>query len=392
MYSPSELGLKKMVVYDMSKKTIYINATTCTIGGGAQVAANLIKGSLRSDKFNYIYGISLQVEKHLSALVDINKINYEKFNKPSNPLLGFQDRRDIKNHIKKTNPDMVFTVFGPSYLNVNIKELVGMADPWLTHSTKQSYANHGFKDKVLNKLTVWYKSKWISDNNYWVESDEVKFGLTNRYNINKDTITVIPNTCSDIFRENSPFNRPPFLGEITMAIISANYPHKNLKFAANVINKITESRVGWRVKLITTLQNNEFLTRSIDDAISHTNRVQVEHRGNQTLIGCREIYEEASLVFHPSLLEAFSATYAEAICMKTPLFVSDFGFSRAACGEAAIYIDPFNSETTANKIIEFFETDKIKNELVTSMDSKSKEFLSDAERLVKFENLFEKII
>jgi len=381
-----------MVVYDMSKKTIYINATTCTIGGGAQVAANLIKGSLRSDKFNYIYGISLQVEKHLSALVDINKINYEKFNKPSNPLLGFQDRRDIKNHIKKTNPDMVFTVFGPSYLNVNIKELVGMADPWLTHSTKQSYANHGFKDKVLNKLTVWYKSKWISDNNYWVESDEVKFGLTNRYNINKDTITVIPNTCSDIFRENSPFNRPPFLGEITMAIISANYPHKNLKFAANVINKITESRVGWRVKLITTLQNNEFLTRSIDDAISHTNRVQVEHRGNQTLIGCREIYEEASLVFHPSLLEAFSATYAEAICMKTPLFVSDFGFSRAACGEAAIYIDPFNSETTANKIIEFFETDKIKNELVTSMDSKSKEFLSDAERLVKFENLFEKII
>jgi glycosyltransferase involved in cell wall biosynthesis len=120
--------------------------------------------------------------------------------------------------------------------------------------------------------------------------------------------------------------------------------------------------------------------------------VQVEHLGNQTLIGCREIYEEASLVFHPSLLEAFSATYAEAICMNTPLFVSDYGFSRAACGDAAIYIDPFNSEATANKIIEFFESERSKSKLMTAMDLKSKEFLSDADRLVCFENLFEKII
>lgn len=372
----------------MGKKTIYLNASTCTIGGGAQVAANLIKSSLQSERFNYVYAISSQVEQHLASLLDLSKINYEKFRKPSRPVSGQKARRDIKHHVEKTNPDMIFTVFGPSYQNFRKKELMGIADPWLTHATKESYANHGIKERLLGKATAWYKSKWIFDNNYWVESSEVRAGLIKNFQIPGNKITIIPNSCSNIFREAQRNSSKIFNKKLTIAVISASYPHKNIGFTANVINKITEARPDWFVRLITTLESMKPQAVVIDNAIKQNERVQVEHRGNQTLVGCRGIYEEASLVFHPSLLEAYSATYAEAICMNTPLFASDYQFSRAACGDAAIYFDPFDAEVAARKIVDFFESEQAQARLRIDMINRAKDFLSEADRLTRFERLF----
>ncbi len=44
------------------------------------------------------------------------------------------------------------------------------------------------------------------------------------------------------------------------------------------------------------------------------------------------------MVFIPTLLEVFSATYLEAMLMKKPIIASDLEFSRDICGESAYFL------------------------------------------------------
>src|SRR5262249_52811670 len=57
------------------------------------------------------------------------------------------------------------------------------------------------------------------------------------------------------------------------------------------------------------------------------------------------VYENADCVVSLSDLESFSNNYMEAWKVGLPLIVSDRDFSRAICGDSALYVDPHDAES-----------------------------------------------
>src|SRR5690606_34568379 len=102
---------------------------------------------------------------------------------------------------------------------------------------------------------------------------------------------------------------------------------------------------GYRVKFIVTAPDNSDVWSSI--SINAT-RIgvddSIENVGVLGLNECLHYYKESDIVFLPTLLEVFSATYLEAMAMGKPIVTTDFEFSRAICGAAALYFEAKNPD------------------------------------------------
>ena len=62
---------------------------------------------------------------------------------------------------------------------------------------------------------------------------------------------------------------------------------------------------------------------------------------------CPSLYEQADVMFQPTLLECFSATYPEAMKMQRPIVTTDIEFAHGLCGPAAHYYSPLSAEDAA---------------------------------------------
>lgn len=375
------------------KRKILFNAGQCKVGGGAQVAANLVAAALASRKYNYVFLVSNAVLFHLNALGVKSRDGIINVPDAAPLISGRGPRSVIANLINKEAPDLIFTVFGPSYINSDVPEICGLADPWITHATRASYRNFSLLERLKTKLVAKYKKTQLrKDATYWVETDAVKRGLIKVKGIASKKIFVIPNTCSDLFRSHRVLPNYIKTNHYTIGLISAPYKHKNLTLVPKIVFHLLKDNPNLKVDVITTLDQSHDTCKMFVPLGRHFGRrFNVENRGVQNLLQCKEIYRTSSFVLHPSLLEAFSATYAESICMGTPIFVSDFDFAKTVCGDAAIYIDVFNPKSAAASISKFANSELNQDQLRMKMLLKSKDFLTNEERFIKFENMFESV-
>jgi glycosyltransferase involved in cell wall biosynthesis len=69
-------------------------------------------------------------------------------------------------------------------------------------------------------------------------------------------------------------------------------------------------------------------------------------------------------MFLPTLLECFSASYAEAMKLQKPIITSDMGFAHTVCKDAALYANPMDENNIAAKIIELSTSYELQENLV----------------------------
>ena len=92
----------------------------------------------------------------------------------------------------------------------------------------------------------------------------------------------------------------------------------------------------------------------------------------------------------PSLLECFSANYAEAMRMNVPIITTDLGFAHSLCGDAATYYAPLSPEALAEAIYEVCSSADLQKRLVSNGASQLKKFDTYAERAQKLIGIVEK--
>jgi glycosyltransferase involved in cell wall biosynthesis len=85
-------------------------------------------------------------------------------------------------------------------------------------------------------------------------------------------------------------------------------------------------------------------------------------------------------VFLPTLLECFSASYAEAMAMEKPILTSDLGFARSICGKAAIYGHPTDANGYAVKINRLMRDPSLQKEVTEAGREQLNKFLTAEER------------
>ena len=97
-------------------------------------------------------------------------------------------------------------------------------------------------------------------------------------------------------------------------------------------------------------------------------------------------------MFLPTLLECFSASYAEAMVMRKPIITSDMGFAHCVCKDAAIYFNPVDADEIAEKLIRLVDDKEQQKILVAKGDKQKEQFGTSEDRVKGILNLCEELI
>ncbi|WP_456380572.1 glycosyltransferase family 4 protein [Hydrogenimonas sp.] len=86
------------------------------------------------------------------------------------------------------------------------------------------------------------------------------------------------------------------------------------------------------------------------------------------------LYNESALFLFPSLYEGFGLPPLEAMACGTPVVVSDRSSMPEVCGEAALYCDPLDVESIAEKIASLLESESLRKEMAAKGLARVKKF------------------
>lgn len=325
------------------KRRILINASTCVVGGGVQVAAGFLHhlhARLHELGWEVAVVASPQVLAecvHLGPKPGWRMLAIAP--SPASPLRGMGSRREIHALIRDFHPQGCFTVFGPSYLWLGIPEVSGFADPSVTNPNRHFLRNHGMLDALRTRFNGLVKMLAVRRvRRFWVETETARRGLALRLGIPEGRIEVIPNVVNPLF---VPEVADPPAGRLRFLYLSAFYPHKNHAFLLPVAQALREEWPELAFEFAVTLPASSADWMALRDSFRRAGLDgHIRTLGRLGIRDCPAAYRDAHVVFHPSLLEVFSASYLEAFAARRPLVATDLAFAREACGEAAIYFHP----------------------------------------------------
>lgn len=362
---------------------IIINTSNLYVGGAVQVALSFI---YELKKYNNEYHILL-------SPAILNQIKQETFGNNFTFYLIEYSAASLKTRLqivsklneleKKINPQIVFSVFGPSYWRPKSKHLLGFADGWVYNPKTVAYKKLSFFKKYKMKLHVEYKKYYLlRDVDYFIlETNDAKNKFTKVLGIDEKKVFTVGNTHSSIFDnqelldENNEFYiKLPAKNEniFRFLYIAHNHPSKNI----GIINEILKEYDGNNIEFILTLDSNSL--KKIFPILPK----QVINLGPVPLNSCPSLYAQCDAIFAPTLLETFTAVYPEAMKMKKPILTSNLSFATDICNSAALYFNPLDVNDIIKTIKLIINDKKLQNTLVEE-GLKQLEFFETSESRAK---------
>ena len=177
-------------------------------------------------------------------------------------------------------------------------------------------------------------------------SNFTKSELVKSLNIEEDKIYVVYPTIKKLFYEISARRCETNINnesEITLLHVGIDYPHKNIKVILNALYTLPINyklmRVGRNRK-----ETNELIKKlHLEDRVSNYE--------NLTDLDLARLYATATLFVFPSYYEGFGIPLAEAMAAGLPIIASNRASIPEVTGDAAILIDPEDTNALKNAIL-----------------------------------------
>jgi glycosyltransferase involved in cell wall biosynthesis len=337
---------------------IALNASTLVMGGALQVCLNIIREALCDPTLSWVFFVTPRV---MSEIVSAGlTIPSEALHVVAeSPSRSRQARAQVKALVQDTMVDAVFTVFGPAYVEFGVPHLIGVADPWVTHSNWKAWIGlRRFGEMVRKPLIALYKGSWYRRANAWVvEAEVAKRGLVERWQLPGEKIAIVPNNCGPSYFEYAFRDVTQAIGRgvgdsIQVSTLSAYYAHKNLELIPKVARWLAgEGSLDRFTFNLTLPEQSEGWKRISQLATTYGVHGAIRNWGSVPVISGPLFYDNADIMFLPTLLETFSANYPEAMAARRPIVTSDLEFARSLCGNAAEYFDPLDPEDAGKALL-----------------------------------------
>ncbi|MBO4620700.1 MAG: glycosyltransferase [Victivallales bacterium] len=332
-------------------------------GGSLQGVVSILRELVKFPEHEYHIVLSKEVKQQLQGIdfpeyMRFYDLPYRCGNRTLNLFLN----RAFFNHLERTvHPDCVLCTSGPMYWKSKAPCLMGFNLPHHIYRESPYFKTITFAAQIRRFLrqTVHRLRFRREGTAFFVQTDDVNERL--RKYIGCDKVYTVPNTYSVSYRniEEFPAKLPPRQpGELRCLTISAYYPHKNLGIIRKVVD-VLKSRGHENFKFVVTLPA-EYYERLFGEGY----RASILNVG---FVPSREgpsLYQECDFMFLPTLLECFSASYAEAMVMRKPILTSDMGFAHCVCKDAAIYYNPVDANEIADKLIALANDQSLQESLV----------------------------
>jgi len=363
---------------------ILIDNSNLFAGGGIQVA------------ISFLYDLIKQGNEHEFVVVQSYKIAslVDESIFPSNfsflhlGKIGIlRKRKEMKNLENQIIPDVIFSVFGPSYHKSNFTKIVGFAIPHLLYTNSPFFKKLSFleflKIRLLSKIKLLAFER--NSDKLIFETEDAKEIYKTKYNTTKECY-VVNNTLNEVFYHPEKWIKRDLnlSGKFNLLSVTANYPHKNLQIIPEIV-KILKNKFSWNdFRFVLTVNKDEL---GFDE---ETNK-HIVYLGSVPIELIPNLYEQIDVVFMPTLLEVFSTSYLESMFMKKPLLASNMSFARDICGDAAIFCEAMDAECYAKSIITLRDDSKKLNDLVEKGALKVVQYGNSSDRTKKYLEIIENI-
>jgi glycosyltransferase involved in cell wall biosynthesis len=326
---------------------IILNCSNNLGGGGLAVSLSVVEECKKIPINTYHVFLGKNTGKQIDASSFPDNFTFYKI-----PFVKFwQLHKYLKPLEKKIKPDCVFTLFGPSYWKPNAPHVMGYAIPHYIYTDYVYIKRLPFPKQIrlfFRKIIRLYLFKYQSDY-LIVQTEDAKNLLAKKLNINANSIGVVSNTCNAYYFNFRTYpNKLPDRkeDEIRLITISGYYDHKNLKSIPKVLEELKKRSIN-NINFVLTLKDDDY-NKIIPEGWRH----RVYNVGPIPAVECPSLYHESDILYLPTLLEVFSASYPEAMVMGKPILTSDLSFARSICGNAALYFNPYDIDDITNVIEE----------------------------------------
>jgi len=374
---------------------IVLNTSNLYFGGGLQVALSFINElKTLNKKHNYYIFLSQALKKQIDqASFAENFIFYLLETTPAklqNRKKTVQELDRLENSIE---PDIVFSLFGPSYWKPKSKHIMGFANGWVLQKDSIAYGALSFLQRVKMRLWVEYVQYYAKrDATYYIlETEDARARLEETFKVSKKNTFVVGNSYSSVFdmkelilEKSAYYIQLPQKeeNEFRLLLISHNQPSKNIK----IVNKLIPLLKNYNIKFIFTIDEVSF------QSLFANKPNEVINVGPIAQKSCPSLYKQCDALFLPTLLEIFTASYPEAMKMQKPILTSNYSFATEVCADAAFFFDPLSPEDMAEKIIELYQNKHLEKELIAKGEKRLLQFETAGTRAKKYIEICEKIV
>lgn len=373
---------------------VLINCSTLSATGVTQVATSFIHECLKFPENNYDILFSKTVSKEINT--DLFPDNFAFYLIKSHPLYGFSGfftRSRIKKLEGQIKPDIVFSVFGPSWWTPKAPHLMGFAYPYIVYPESPYFSKINQFEKTKIKLKKFIHVTFLKRNaNYFVsETDNVAVRISYILGIPKENSYIATNTCSSLFyeetKEETKILKSKKQNEFRFLSLCSLSEHKNLEILNELVPLIRDLNSDLLIKFILTADPDLF-----EKSFSDLAKKSIINLGRIEVSKCPQIYRECDALFLPTLLECSTANYPEAMKMGKPIITSDLAFATEVCGDAALYFNPLDPSAILRIIKLVTESESIRSSLIRRGKKRLDYFLTASERAKKYLDICEEII
>lgn len=361
---------------------IIINASNLKEGGGIQVADSLCRELYRYGNHCFIVVLSSKLGYLSDVLKEAENVKTVTYDIPHSVRTVVTGRDLFLDDLVRQNQvDGVLTVFGPSIWRPKIAHLCGFARAQLLLLDSPYYHKIGVKERI--KFKIWYWLFKTSAHHFYTENSYISDLLQKSYSGTR--VFTVSNYYNQIYDQQAKWKLtktlPSFEGTTCLSI-STHYPHKNFEILIHVAQYLSKEKPEFKVRFVLTFQEKEMhVPENLKHFFCFIGKVAVSE--------CPYLYEQSDIMFMPTLMECFTATYPEAMRMGKPIVTTDLEFAHGLCEDAACYYSAVDAKAAAEAIYKVATDKNYAESLVLNGREQLKKFDSYRQRADKLINIME---
>jgi len=163
---------------------------------------------------------------------------------------------------------------------------------------------------------------------------------------------------------DTPQEFKPFEKHFRLICLTRYNPHKNLEMIVELFINAREELKDIAVFITIAAEQHPNAKRLLNKIRQYNLSNNIVNLGPVEQRRIPAYFKNCHALFLPTLIESFSATYLEAMQFDLPILTSNLDFAHEICGSAALYFDPWSSESMLEAIAKIRKDSDMRNSLM----------------------------
>ena len=162
---------------------------------------------------------------------------------------------------------------------------------------------------------------------------------------------------------DAPQEFKPFEERFRLICLTRYNPHKNLEAIVDMFINAREVLQDVVVFITIDAEQHPNAKRLLDKIHRYDLSNHIVNLGSVQQRRIPAYFKNCHALLLPTLLESFSATYLEAMQLDLPILTSNLDFAHETCGPAALYFDPWSTQSILEAVVEIRKNTDLRNRL-----------------------------